>query len=144
MNIKRIFTDPITHVALLAVGAVVAAVLVTLSFFPPRVEGVAPPAAVAHRASGDGACQVTVRGFDGKLWQAERGSEELRRVDAVGDACTPAAVTDRVTVGGKCVRVLRVEGQLYLLPENDGDGALQAAPAEAAKAVTGCRIDPSR
>lgn len=144
MNIKRIFTDPITHVALLVVGAMVAAVLVTIQFFPPQVEGVAPPAAVSYRASGDGACHVTVRGFDGKLWQAERGSEELRRVDAVGDACTPAAVTDRVTTGGKCVRVLRVNGRTYVLPDRDGDGPLQAAPAEAATAVTGCRTDPSR
>jgi len=56
----------------------------------------------------------------------------------------PVVVTDRVTVGERCVRVLRVDGQLYLLPENDGTGALKLAPAEAASAVTGRRTDPSR
>lgn len=141
---KRIVTDPITHVTLLVVGAVVAAVLVTIQFFPPQVEGVAPPAAVSYRANGDGACQVTVVGFDGRLWQAEQGSDELRRVDGAGDMCTPAAITDRVSVGGKCVRVLRVDGQLYLLPDRDGTGPLEPAPAEASTAVTGCRVDPSR
>ncbi len=56
----------------------------------------------------------------------------------------PVIVTDRVTIGGECVRVLRVDGRLYTLPDRDGDGALQLAPDEASKAVTGCRIDPSR
>lgn len=54
----------------------------------------------------------------------------------------PAIVTDHVTVGGECVRVLRIGGQLYTLPDRDGDGPLQLAPAEAAEAVTGCRVDP--
>lgn len=56
----------------------------------------------------------------------------------------PVIVTDRVTLGGECVRVLRVDGRLYTLPDRDGDGALQLAPDEASKAVTGCRTDPSR
>lgn len=134
--VKSIITSRTTLIAALAlaIGA-----LVTLAFFPPRSEGVAPPAAAAHRI--DGACQLSVVGFDGKQWTAAAGSEELRRVDAV---CTPAVVTDRVTVGGECVRVLRVGGRLYLLPDRDGTGPLEPAPAEAAKAVTGCRVDPSR
>lgn len=144
MNIKSVITHPLTHVALLVIGMVVATALVALSFFPQRPEGVAPPAEVSHRAAADGVCQVTVVGFDGKSWQAEQGSQQLRRVDGVGNACTPAAVTDRVTVGGDCVRILRVDGRTYRLPENDGDGPLQLAPLEASTAVTGCRTDPSR
>ncbi len=54
----------------------------------------------------------------------------------------PVVVTDRVTVDGECVRVLRIGGQLYALPERDGDGPLELAPVEAATAVTGCRVDP--
>ncbi len=136
---RSIITSRTTLIAALAlaIGA-----LVVLAFLPPRVEGVAPPAAVAHRMAGP-ECQVAVVGFDGRTWTAEQGSQQLRRVDGVGDACTPAAVTDRVTIGDHCVRVLRVGGQLYTLPENDGGGPLQLAPAEAASAVTGCRIDPS-
>ncbi|WP_301121631.1 hypothetical protein [Mycolicibacterium fortuitum] len=140
-TVKSIVTSRTTLIAALAlaIGA-----LVVLAFLPPRVEGVAPPAAVSHRTAADGACQLSVVGFDGRTWSAEQGSEQLRQVDGVGDACTPAVVTDRVTVGGECVRVLRVDGRTYALPENDGDGPLQAAPAEATTAVTGCRTDPSR
>ncbi|MGV0747186.1 hypothetical protein [Mycolicibacter minnesotensis] len=122
----------------LAIGA-----LVVLAFLPPRVEGVAPPAAAAHRMVGP-ECQLSVVGFDGRTWSAAPGDQQLRPVDGVGDACTPAAVTDRVTIGDQCTRVLRVDGQLYTLPENDGGGALEPAPAEATTAVTGCRVDPSR
>ncbi|WP_170092306.1 hypothetical protein [Mycobacteroides abscessus] len=142
MNIvKSIITS---RTGLIAALALVIGVLLALAFTPPRVEGVAPPAAVAHRTAADGACQVAVLGFDGKLWQAEHGSEQLRRVDSVGDACIPTAVTDRVTVGGKCTRLIRVDGRMYLLPDNDGTGPLELAPAEAATALTGCRTDPSR
>lgn len=141
MNImKSIVTSRTTMIAALAlaIGA-----LVTLAFFPPRSEGVAPPAAAAHRMVGN-ECQVAVVGFDGRTWSAAPGDQQLRPVDAVGDACTPAAVTDRVTVGDKCVRVLRIDGQLYTLPDRDGAGPLEPAPAEASTAVTGCRVDPSR
>ncbi|AMU49392.1 MULTISPECIES: hypothetical protein [Mycobacteriaceae] len=145
MNLfKRVSTDPVTHMVLLVVGAVIATALVTIQFFPLRVEGVAPPAAVSYRANVDGACQVTVFGYDGKLWTAEQGSDELRRADGVGDSCTPTVITDRVTVGDHCVRVLRVDGRLYTLPDNDGTGPLELAPAGASTAVTGCRTDPSR
>lgn len=54
----------------------------------------------------------------------------------------PVIVTDRVTADGECMRVLRVGGQLYTLPERDGDGPLELAPVEASTAVTGCRVDP--
>lgn len=138
--VKSIITSRTTLIAALAlaIGA-----LVTLAFFPPRSEGVAPPAAAAHRMVGN-ECQVAVVGFDGRTWSAAPGDQQLRPVDGVGDACSPAAVTDRVTVGGECVRVLRVDGRTYALPDNDGTGPLQLAPAEAATAVTGCRTDPSR
>ncbi|OBK09603.1 hypothetical protein A5637_29240 [Mycolicibacterium fortuitum] len=132
-----------SRTTLVAALALALGVLVTLAFFPPRSEGVAPPAAAAHRMVGN-ECQVAVVGFDGRTWSAKQGSQQLRRVDSVGDACSPAAVTDRVTVGGECVRVLRVDGKTYLVPDTDGTGPLQAAPAEATEAVTGCRIDPSR
>lgn len=140
---KRFITNPVTHVALLVAGVAVATALVTLAFTPQRSEGVAPPAAVAHRMVGP-ECQLSVAAFDGRTWSTEQGSQQLRRVDGVGDACSPAAVTDRVTVGGACVRVLRVDGKTYLVPDTDGTGPLQAAPAEATTAVTGCRTDPSR
>ena len=143
MNIKRIVSSGVTHVALLVVGAVVATALVTLAFTPQRSEGVAPPAAVAHRMVGP-ECQLSVVGFDGRTWSTQQGSQQLRPVDGVGDACSPTVVTDRVTIGGECVRVLRVDGRTYALPDNDGTGPLQLAPAEAATAVTGCRTDPSR
>lgn len=54
MNLfKRVSTDPVTHMVLLVVGAVIATALVTIQFFPLRVEGVAPPAAVSYRANVD-------------------------------------------------------------------------------------------
>ncbi|MFN6549515.1 hypothetical protein ACP6C7_04035 [Mycolicibacterium septicum] len=140
MNKFRSFMT--SHTTLVAALALALGVLLTLAFTPGHDEGVAPPAAVSYRANGDGACQVTVLGYDGRLWMADQGSDALRRVDGVGDACTPAAVTDRVTVGDRCVRVLNVDGRLYLLPDRDGDGPLEPAPAEAARAVTGCRTDP--
>ncbi|WP_100522462.1 hypothetical protein [Mycobacteroides abscessus] len=143
MSIKRFITNPITHVALLIIGAVIATALVTLTLTPPGSKGSAPPAAAAHRMVGN-ECQLSVVAFDGRTWTAAAGDQQLRRVDGVGDACTPAVVTDRVSVGDRCVRVLRVDGRTYALPENDGDGPLQAAPAEATTAVTGCRVDPSR
>lgn len=143
MNIKRIVTSGVTHAALAVVGAVAATALVTYNFFPPRVEGVAPPAAVSHRMVGP-ECQLSVVSFDGRTWTAPPGDQKLHRVDGVGNACSPAAVTDRVTVDGKCMRVLRVGGRTYALPENDGGGPLQLAPAEATEAVTGCRVDPNR
>ncbi|WP_124712885.1 hypothetical protein [Mycolicibacterium nivoides] len=137
-KLRSIITSRTTLIAALAlaIGA-----LVVLAFLPPRVEGVAPPAAVAHRMAGP-ECQVAVVGFDGRTWTAEQGSQQLRRVDGVGDTCSPAVVTDRVSVGDRCVRVLRVDGRMYLLPDRDGDGALEPAPAEATTAVTGCRVDP--
>lgn len=138
-KLRTIITSRTTLIAALALAL---GVLLTLAFTPRHEERVAPPAAVAHRMVGP-ECQVAVVGFDGRTWSAEQGSQQLRRVDGVGNACTPSAVTDRVTVGGECVRVLRVDGKLYLLPENDGTGPLQAAPAEATTAVTGCRTDPS-
>ncbi|OLT79707.1 hypothetical protein BKG58_19965 [Mycobacteroides abscessus subsp. abscessus] len=139
-KLRSIITSRTTLIAALAlaIGA-----LVVLAFLPPRVEGVAPPAAVAHRMVGN-ECQLSVVAFDGRTWSAAAGDQQLRRVDGVGDACTPAAVTDRVSVGGECVRVLRVDGRTYVLPDRDGDGALEPAPAEATTAVTGCRVDPSR
>ncbi|OBB53113.1 hypothetical protein [Mycolicibacterium fortuitum] len=140
MDIKPFITG---RTALVAGLAFVIGALVVLAFLPPRVEGVAPPAAAAHRMVGN-ECQVAVVGFDGRTWSAAPGDQQLRPVDGVGDACTPAAVTDRVTIGDQCTRVLRVDGQLYTLPENDGGGPLQLAPAEAASAVTGCRPAPSR
>lgn len=138
--VKSIITSRTTLVAALALAL---GVLLTLAFTPRHEEGVAPPAAVAHRMVGP-ECQLSVVGFDGRTWTAEQGSQQLRRVDGVGDACTPAAVTDRVTIGDHCVRVLRVDGRTYALPDRDGDGALELAPAEATTAVTGCRVDPSR
>ncbi|QZT56246.1 hypothetical protein [Mycolicibacterium austroafricanum] len=141
MNIvKSIITSRTTLVAALALAL---GVLLTLAFTPRHDEGVAPPAAVAHRMVGP-ECQLSIVAFDGRTWTAAPGDQNLHRVDGVGNACTPAVVTDRVTVGGECVRVLRVDGRTYALPENDGTGPLQAAPAEATKAVTGCRVDPSR
>lgn len=131
-----------SRTTLVAALALALGVLLTLAFTPRQGEGVAPPAAAAHRMVGN-ECQLSVVGFDGRTWTAAPGDQQLRRVDGVGDACAPAAVTDRVTVGGECVRVLRVDGRTYTLPENDGTGPLQAAPAEATTAVTGCRTDPS-
>lgn len=86
MNIKRILADPITHFALLVVGVVVATALVTYNFFPPRVEGVAPPASV-YQASVDGVCSTVVHGFNSdEVWAGPLHGGELRRVDprAVG------------------------------------------------------------
>lgn len=137
---KRFITSRTTLVAALALAL---GVLLTLAFTPRHEEGVAPPAAAAHRMVGN-ECQLSVVGFDGRTWTAAPGDQQLRRVDGVGDACSPAAVTDRVTVGDRCVRVLRIGGELYTLPDRDGDGPLELAPVEAATAVTGCRIDPSR
>lgn len=139
-KLRTIITSRTTLIAALALAL---GVLLTLAFTPRHEEGVAPPAAAAHRMVGN-ECQLSVVGFDGRTWTAAPGDQQLRRVDGVGNACTPAAVTDRVTVGGECVRVLRVDGRTYTLPENDGGGPLQLAPAEATKAVTGCRVDPSR
>ncbi|GAB19447.1 hypothetical protein GOEFS_086_00160 [Gordonia effusa NBRC 100432] len=138
--VKSIITSRTTIVAALALTL---GVLLTLAFTPRHEEGVAPPAAVAHRMVGN-ECQLSVVAFDGRTWSAAAGDQQLRRVDGVGDACTPAAVTDRVSVGDRCVRVLRVDGRTYVLPNRDGDGALEPAPAEATTAVTGCRVDPSR
>ncbi|MBF6387100.1 hypothetical protein IU444_23525 [Nocardia farcinica] len=132
-----------SRTTLVAALALALGVLLTLAFTPRHEEGVAPPAAVAHRVVGN-ECQLSVVGFDGRTWSAEQGSQQLRRVDGVGDACTPAVVTDRVSVGGECVRVLRVDGRTYALPDRDGDGELEPAPAEATTAVTGCRVDLSR
>lgn len=139
-KLRTIITSRTTLIAALALAL---GVLLTLAFTPRHEDGVAPPAAAAHRMVGN-ECQVAVVGFDGRTWSAEQGSQQLRRVDGVGDACTPAVVTDRVSVGGECVRVLRVDGKTYLVPDRDGGGPLQAAPAEAAEAVTGCRPAPSR
>ncbi|EUA41834.1 hypothetical protein MAHJHV65_38280 [Mycobacterium avium subsp. hominissuis] len=139
-KLRSIITSRTTLIAALALGL---GVLLTLAFTSPRSDGVAPPAAVAHRMVGP-ECQVAVVGFDGRTWSTEQGSQQLRRVDGVGAACSPTAVTDRVAVGGECVRVLRVDGRTYALPDNDGTGPLQLAPDEAATAVTGCRTDPSR
>ncbi|RIS51916.1 hypothetical protein [Mycobacteroides abscessus] len=138
--VKSIITSRTTIVAALALTL---GVLLTLAFTPRHEEGVAPPAAVAHRMVGN-ECQLSVVAFDGRTWSAAAGDQQLRRVDGVGDTCTPAAVTDRVSVGDRCVRVLRVDGRTYVLPNRDGDGALEPAPAEATTAVTGCRVDPSR
>lgn len=130
-----------SRTTLVAALALALGVLLTLAFTPRHEGEVAPPAAVAHRMVGP-ECQLSVVGFDGRTWTAAPGDQNLHRVDGVGNACTPTAVTDRVTVDGKCVRVLRVGGQLYTLPDRDGDGALEPAPAEATTAVTGCRVDP--
>ncbi|UQE74034.1 hypothetical protein MYK68_15000 [Gordonia sp. PP30] len=137
---RSIITSRTTLVAALALAL---GVLLALAFTPRHEEGVAPPAAVAHRVVGN-ACQLSVVGFDGRTWTAAPGDQNLHRLDGVGAGCTPAVVTDRVSVGVRCVRVLRVDGRTYALPENDGTGALEPAPAEATKAVTGCRVDPSR
>ncbi|RFZ20347.1 hypothetical protein VIMS_00998 [Mycobacterium marinum] len=139
-KIRSIITSRTTLVAALALAL---GVLLTLAFTPRHEEGVAPPAAVAHRVVGN-ACQLSVVAFDGRTWSAAPGDQQLHRVDGVGNACTPAVITDRVSVGDRCVRVLRVDGRTYALPDNDGTGALEPAPAEATKAVTGCRVDPSR
>lgn len=135
---RSIITSRTTLVAALALTL---GVLLTLAFTPRHEERVAPPAAVAHRMVGP-ECQVAVVGFDGRTWSAVPGEQQLRRVDGVGDTCSPVVVTDRVSVGDRCVRVLRVDGRMYLLPDRDGDGALEPAPAEATTAVTGCRVDP--
>ncbi|SKE70812.1 Uncharacterised protein [Mycobacteroides abscessus subsp. massiliense] len=137
---RTIITSRTTLVAALALAL---GVLLTLAFTPRHEDGVAPPAAVAHRVVGN-ACQLSVVAFDGRTWTAAPGDQQLRRVDGVGNACTPAVITDRVSVDGKCVRVLRVDGRTYALSDRDGDGPLQAAQAEATTAVTGCRADPSR
>lgn len=80
MNIKRIASSGLTHAALAVVGAVIAAVLVTIQFFPPRVEGVAPPAVVEQR-SVDGVCSLVVTGYGGEVWAAPLGGGQLHRVD---------------------------------------------------------------
>lgn len=85
-SFKSFMTNPLTHVALLVIGAVVATALVVLSFVPPRVEGVAPPASV-YQATVHGECSTVVRGFNpDDVWAGPLHGGELRRVDpgAVG------------------------------------------------------------
>lgn len=77
---KRIASTGLTHAALAVVGAVIATALVVLVFFPPRVEGVAPPASVEQR-SVDGVCSLVVTGYGGEVWAAPLGESQLRRVD---------------------------------------------------------------
>lgn len=85
MSIKRFITNPITHVALLVIGAVIATALVTLTFTPQRSEGVPPPASV-YQASVGGTCSTVVRGFNpNDVWAAPLHGGQLVRVD-------PAAV----------------------------------------------------
>ncbi|QQG95881.1 hypothetical protein HBE99_02540 [Mycobacteroides chelonae] len=80
MNIKSIASSGLTHAVLAVVGAVVATALVTLTFTPPRVQGVAPPA-VAEQRSVDGHCSLVVTGYGGEVWAAPLGGGQLVRVD---------------------------------------------------------------